>query len=137
LFEHPAPEPIGSNPRPIGSAEKEAALVAMKHAELAERNDTYWIAAADPAAAYNAVTQTVDNVEQLAVLTDGAARVHTFGLLAWNELLDQLQDNGPAHIIQRIRTAESNDPAGQKWTRNKRSDDATIVYVRLAPGSTT
>jgi hypothetical protein len=71
------------------------------------------------------------------VLTDGAARAHTFGLLAWNELLDQLQDNGPAHIIQRIRTAESNDPAGQKWTRNKRSDDATMVYVRLAPGSTT
>lgn len=116
---------------PIGSPEKETALLDMKHQELAERNKTYWIAAADPTAATHAISQTVDEAEDLAVLTDGAARAHTFGLADWPTILDELQNGDPRQLIHAVRAAEATDPTGHRWPRNKQSDDATAVYLTL------
>jgi hypothetical protein len=63
-------------------------------------------------------------------LTDGAARiVRLFGLLSWRELLDAVDAAGPADILHRVRSVEASDPLGSTWPRNKRSDDATIVYA--------
>ncbi len=81
---------------PIGSPEKVRAMVAMKHAELAARNRDYWIAAADPSAAEHALTGVVDDVQRLAVLTDGAARATSFGLVTWQQLLQVMATAGPA-----------------------------------------
>jgi len=125
---------------PIGSAEKDAALIVMKQAELAERNRTYWVAAADPTAAGHALTGVADGLPRAAILTDGAARAHTFGLLSWHEILIHLDRLGPAALIRRVRQAEADDPSGSRWRRNKRSDDATAVYLecraeRSAPPS--
>ncbi|KWV32280.1 protein phosphatase 2C domain-containing protein [Micromonospora rifamycinica] len=119
---------------PFGSAAKRAALLRMKHAELAARNRPggYWVAAADPDAASHAITGEVplDSVRRLAVLTDGAARlVALFGLLDWADVLDILDKEGPVALIHRVRVVEAADPACLRWTRNKSSDDATAVYA--------
>jgi hypothetical protein len=114
---------------PTGSPEKEDALVAMKHAELAERNKEYWIAAADPAAAEHSLTGSVEDVRRLAVLTDGAARAVAFGIMTWRQVLQVMAAEGPARVINQVRSAETSDPTGQRWPRNKQSDDATAVYV--------
>lgn len=119
---------------PIGSAEKNAALVAMKHAELAARNQEagYWIAAADPSVIEHAITGEVElaAVKRLAVLSDGAARfVDLFNLRSWSKALDVIGQLGPWHLIEQVRATEAVDPRGDTHRRNKRSDDATIVYA--------
>ncbi|PWU52750.1 hypothetical protein DLJ47_18060 [Micromonospora sp. S4605] len=118
---------------PIGSPDKAAALLAMKHAELAARNmpGGYWIAEADPAAAQHALTGSapVDDRTKVAILSDGAARAVTLGLLDWPGAMALLRSEGPQGLIARVRQAEANDPHGTRWRRNKRSDDATAVYV--------
>jgi hypothetical protein len=123
---------------PIGSAEKQDALVAMKLAELASRNRPggYWVAAADPSVTSHAITDSLPlaDLRGCAVLTDGAARiVRLFGLLEWHELIGLLEQAGPDEVLRRVRSTEDVDPLGMKWPRNKRSDDATIVYVRRDP----
>lgn len=118
---------------PIGSAQKAAALLKMKPAELAARNveGGYWIAAADPSAAEHAVTGEVlfDEVKRFAVLTDGAARyVDLFGMGQWSSILDI----APHRLIELVRNAENHDPLGIRYPRNKRHDDATMVYAQPA-----
>ncbi|MFI6244097.1 hypothetical protein ACIBEF_29950 [Micromonospora sp. NPDC050795] len=119
---------------PFGYAEKQAALLRMKHAELATRNQPggYWVAAAEPFAARHAITGEVplDNVRRVAVLTDGAAcLVALFGLLDWPDVLDVLVEDGPTKLISQVRAIEAADPSCMRWARNKRSDDATAVYA--------
>ncbi|GID26839.1 protein phosphatase 2C domain-containing protein [Paractinoplanes brasiliensis] len=116
----------------IGTAEKDAAMVRMKHAELAQRNreNGYWIAAADPTAAQQSLAGhlKVGEVRRLAVLTDGAARiVKPFGLLSWPELLDLAEAVSPEQVLRQVREAEASDPLGSRWPRNKASDDATML----------
>jgi hypothetical protein len=118
----------------IGSPLKDEAMIRMKHAELAMRNRSggYWIAAADPAAAEHATAGRVSTgeLQRFAVLTDGAARIVTpFGELSWRELLDLAETEGPEAVLRRVRAAEASDPLGQRWPRNKRSDDATLALA--------
>jgi hypothetical protein len=114
----------------IGTPEKAAALIPMKHAELAARNvpGGYWIAAADPAAAAHALTGKIalPAGSRAAVLTDGAARAVTLNLMTWSALLGWQR---PADLITLVRQAEQTDPLGARWPRNKASDDATAVFV--------
>lgn len=120
---------------PIGSPEKVAAMVAMKHVELASRNRDggYWVAETDPAAAGHALTGEFDraSVSRLAMVTDGAARGVSFGLMSTRGLLDIVDRYGPTSLIDQVRNAEQSDPHGVRWPRNKQSDDATVVYIRL------
>lgn len=122
--------------QPIGSPEKQAALLRMKYAELAARNkpDGYWIAAADPGVVTEALAGRVplSTVRRAAVLSDGGARiVRLFKLLDWPALLDLLDKYGPADAVRQVRALEAADPYGHRWPRNKRSDDATIAYARF------
>jgi len=119
---------------PIGSPEKNDAMVRMKHAELAMRNRDggYWIAAAEPAAARHARVGRValSEVGRFAVLTDGATRVVSqFAKLSWCELLDLAETESPAAVLRAVRALESSDPLGLRWPRNKRSDDATMAIA--------
>jgi hypothetical protein len=121
---------------PIGSPEKRAALLDMKVAELAARNTPggYWVAAADPSVVTEAITGTVPigEVRRLAVLTDGAARyVDLFGArrLSWAGALDVMARSGPRAVIEQLRTMETRDPDGVRYRRNKRHDDATVVFA--------
>lgn len=112
--------------------EKAAALVRMKHAELAARNvpGGFWVATTDPAAAEHALTGEipVSEVRRVAVLSDGAARAVEFGLYDWPDVLDLLRDAGPDALIRQVRGAEASDPDATRWPRNKISDDATAAY---------
>jgi hypothetical protein len=122
-------ERVEADQWPIGSPQKDSAMIAMKHVELAARNREYWIAASDPIAAEHAVTGTAHSVARVAMLTDGAARAESFGLIDWSDLLDTIDRDGPERLIELVRAAEDSDPQGRKWPRNKKSDDATVVYV--------
>lgn len=119
---------------PIDSPEKAQALLAMKHGELAVRNTTegYWVAANDPAAAEHAYVgqASIDQVSRVAILTDGASRaIAPFGLFDWIEAMELLSKEGPQGVIGQVRDAEEKDSRGAQWPRNKRSDDATAVYI--------
>jgi hypothetical protein len=119
---------------PSGSPEKTRALVRMKQAELAARNIAggYWLAAADPAVVTHAFTGDVprQHLHQVALLSDGATRaIDPFGLCDWRGLLAILAAAGPGELIRQVRAAESTDPAGIRWPRNKIHDDATALLI--------
>ncbi|MEV6527714.1 hypothetical protein AB0M43_37915 [Longispora sp. NPDC051575] len=118
---------------PADSPEKPAALVRMKHAELAARNTPggFWVAATEPTASEHALTGefAIAEVQRVAVLSDGATRaVEAFELYGWTELLDILNTSGPGELIKQVRAAEASDQTATRWPRNKLSDDATAVY---------
>src|SRR4051794_29682046 len=73
----------------------------------------YWIAAADPSAAYEAVTGTVPvrGLRRAALLTDGASAAgDLFGLLRWRGALGLLPRPGPDEVIRQVRKG-GNDTA--------------------------
>jgi len=120
---------------PSGTPEKAQALVRMKQAELTARNvaDGYWVAAADPAIVAHAITGDVprQHVQRAALLSDGAARaVDPFGLGDWQGILTVLAAAGPGELIRQVRAAETADPAGLRWPRNKIHDDATAILIQ-------
>jgi hypothetical protein len=87
----------------------------------------YWIAGADPQAAFEAVTGS-SHADRAALLTDGAScAVESFGLLHWASALDLLTSRGPAELIRQVRTAERADMNGWTQPRYKRHDDATAA----------
>lgn len=121
---------------PLGSPEKARAIAEMKPLELAARNKPggYYIAAADPSAAQEALYSEVplEDIRRFAVLSDGAARyVDLFGLSSWREALAFLELCGPEKFIEMVRMAEQGDPLGIQYPRNKGGDDATAVFVRV------
>jgi hypothetical protein len=93
----------------------------------------YWIAAADPQAAYQAVTGGAPlfgpgRVRRAALLTDGAsAAVDQFHLCDWRGLLDALATGGPSRLIRQIRSAEAAAELDDARPRYKRYDDATAA----------
>jgi hypothetical protein len=101
--------------------------------QLTNTPDGYWIAAANPDAAYKAVTGSApldgpDRVRRAALLTDGAsAAVEQFELLDWRGLLDLLTQHGPQELIRQVRAAENADHDGSAQPRYKRHDDATAA----------
>lgn len=122
-------------PAAIGTLEHDGRV---RRAALARQQRTnqpggYWIAAATPEAAYQAVTGEHPltgprRVRRAVLLTDGASSaVERFGLLDWLGLLDLVTEHGPRELIRRVRAAESVDAAGQHQPRYKRHDDASVA----------
>jgi Protein phosphatase 2C len=129
-------ERAAANQVPAGSALKLRRRVQLTRALRRARNRPggYWVAAADPQAASQAVTGTlpVTSLRRAVLLSDGASRlVDLFELATWEELLALLDENGPEELIRQVRAAEAVDPEGRQWPRTKRSDDATAVYLEL------
>lgn len=93
----------------------------------------YWVAAAEPGAAYQAVTGRLplrgrDRVRRAALLTDGAScAVDDYALMNWTELLDLLTRQGPEELIRRVRAAEDGDADRSTYPRYKRHDDASAA----------
>jgi hypothetical protein len=97
----------------------------------------YWVAAADPQAASQAVTGSLPatSLQRAVLLSDGASRlVDLFELATWEELLALLDESGPDELVRQVRMAEAADTEGRQWPRTKRSDDATAVYLVLSDG---
>jgi hypothetical protein len=107
--------------------------VLTKQREHTNQPGGYWIAAANPAAAHEAVVGAMTlrgpgRVRRAALLTDGAScAVEEFELFGWRELLDVLTAHGPQALIQRVRAAELADYDGHARPRYKRHDDATAA----------
>jgi hypothetical protein len=97
------------------------------------------IAAYDPAAALDSVTETLpiesseQSIHRVALFTDGAERaMSTFGLYSdWRSLMEALSTEGPAAFIRRIRQAEHLDRGGEEYPRTKFSDDASVILWTL------
>ena len=108
-------------------------------AQRARMNRThgYWAAAADPDAAYHAVTGTLPlcgsgALRRAALLSDGAScAVEQFGLFDWTGLLDVATAEGPEGLIDRVRAAERDHP--DRLRRYKRADDASLVLCEFDP----
>jgi hypothetical protein len=129
-------ERAAANRVPTGSALKLRRRAQLTRALRRARNRPggYWVAAADPQAASQAVTGSLPTktLHRAVLLSDGASRlVDPFGLATWEELLALLHESGPDELVRQVRAAEAVDPDGRQWPRTKRSDDATAVYVAL------
>lgn len=112
--------------------EYSAAHLALLDAERHARNTTdgYWIAAADPSAAYHAITGLLPSGElrRALLLSDGAsAIVDRFDLLPWDDVLNLAERNGPHEVIRQVRDAEVGPP-GLAHPRSKSHDDATVLF---------
>ncbi|MEV6375987.1 hypothetical protein [Micromonospora musae] len=106
--------------------------------ERMNKTHGYWVAAADPDAAYHAVTGTVPlhgpgALRRAALLSDGASSaVEQFGLVDWPGLLDLLSTEGPGALIDQVRTAERD--LADRLRRHKSVDDASVVLCEFGPG---
>jgi hypothetical protein len=95
----------------------------------------YWVAASNPDAAYHAISGTLplhgpERVRRAALLTDGVTRlVDDFNLLDWRGVLDVLTVEGPVELLRRVRVAERDHPAAQRFS--KRHDDATVAFCHF------
>jgi Protein phosphatase 2C len=121
---------------PTGSARHLRRRVQLTTALRRARNRPggYWVAAADPLAATQAITGSLarKELQRAVLLSDGASRlVDVFGLATWEELLTLLGESDPGELVRRVRAAEAADPQGRRWPRTKSSDDATVVYLVL------
>jgi Protein phosphatase 2C len=93
--------------------------------------DRHRAAAAEPGAASVAATGTIPSagLRGVALFSDGATRItDLYHLVSWGEVVDTVRDQGPGELIRQVRAAESADPDGDRWPRNKIRDDATVVY---------
>ncbi|RKN38906.1 hypothetical protein [Micromonospora endolithica] len=99
------------------------------------RTHGYWVAAADPDAAYHALTGTVPlrgpgALRRAALLSDGvSAVVDQFGLLDWAGLLDVATVEGPQALVGRVRAAERDH--ADRLRRYKSADDASVVLCEF------
>lgn len=116
----------------FNTPEHKAALTALVSNQTRTRNreDGWWVAAADPEAAYHAVVNTYvkGDTQRLAIFSDGATRpVDQMDLYAWSDYLDLLDKLGPLGLIAHVREIETADPDGARHPRTKRHDDATLA----------
>ncbi|MFC0628043.1 protein phosphatase 2C domain-containing protein [Kribbella deserti] len=93
--------------------------------------DGFWAASTASEAAYEALagTRDLEDLDVVAVLTDGASRYADRYGHSWSELLELLQEEGPAELIRRVHAADAAAPAGKY--RGKRYDDATVALWSL------
>jgi hypothetical protein len=126
---------------PAGEADR---ATRFRHAvavqrERMNRTHGYWVAAADPDAAYHGLTGTLplrgpEAVRRAALLSDGAScAVEQFGLFDWAGLLDLVSTEGPDALIGRVRDAERDH--ADRLRRYKRSDDASVVLCEFDSGA--
>jgi hypothetical protein len=91
----------------------------------------FWIAAADPQVAAQALTgsEPLGTLSAVALLSDGASRLaDRYHLVTWPQMCAILAGGGPAEVISQVRDAEKTDMDGERWPRGKISDDATVIH---------
>jgi len=92
--------------------------------------DGFWVAGSNPQAAQHAVVGTVStaDVDQIALFSDGAARLVSLYGWKWSELIEVLDTRGPAEVIALTRATERESP---QQADGKRHDDATAALCSL------
>jgi Protein phosphatase 2C len=92
----------------------------------------FWVAAAQPEAAREALTGSVslDTLCRVGLFSDGVTRlVERYGS-SWAGLFDTAHRLGPRALIEAVREAEANDPDPSRW-RGKPHDDATLAILTV------
>jgi hypothetical protein len=126
-------EHLATKEHPIGSPAHQDSVRRLVATQRRHRNQPggYWVAAAMPAAAHQAVTGSLprEEVMRAALLSDGlSCLVEAYAVVDWPQLLTMLDHHGPASVIARVRDVEAADPSGARWPRYKHSDDATAAF---------
>jgi hypothetical protein len=90
----------------------------------------FWVASTDPAAADEALTGSIDRerLDRAGLFTDGATRLVERHGLRWVDVMNLLDEDGPAAVIERVRHA---DERAAGHYPGKVHDDATAVSCRL------
>jgi hypothetical protein len=110
-----------------------ALIAAVQRAERLSFNQPhgFWVAEAEPAAAYHAIQRTlaVDDLATLVLMSDGvAAGVSDYQLTDWAGLTEELH-GGLSAWLRRVHATEETDPQGRRWPRTKRHDDKAVVEI--------
>jgi hypothetical protein len=92
----------------------------------------FWVAEADPAAARQAIRRSWprQSVTAMLIASDGVAiGVDEYHLFGWPEVLEVARKHGARSVLDAVRTAENQDPDGERWPRAKRHDDQALVLL--------
>jgi hypothetical protein len=92
----------------------------------------FWVAGAEPSAAWRAVCvrRPLASVRAALVCTDGVAvGVTEYGLFSWGEALELAARSGPEAVLERVRAAERSDLSRTRWPRGKVHDDQAMALV--------
>lgn len=97
------------------------------------RDGGFWVAEADPDAAYEARTARWPRAGLRAVLmtTDGVScGVDDYRIFSdWSAVLDLAMSRGAPAVLDLVRDAERSDPDGTRWPRPKPHDDQALVLL--------
>lgn len=124
-----------------GAGYGEDHLVALRAAatnvgRLRNQEGGFWVAEADPDAAYQAVRTTWPRASLTTVLvaSDGVScGVDTYGVFPdWAAVRDLAARSGPLAVLDEVRAAEEADPDGTRWPRAKPHDDQALVVANFA-----
>lgn len=116
-------------------------LVALRSAanvvgRLRNQEGGFWVAEADPDAAYYARRATWPRPDVYAVLmaSDGVScGVDDYGIFPdWTAVLDLARRAGAEAVLDAVREAETTDPSGTRWPRPKPHDDQALVVAEFA-----
>jgi len=117
-------------------AEHVAALrtAASNVGRLRNTEGGFWVAEADPDAAYQAVRATWPRAEvrRLLLASDGVScGVDDYGLFDWSDVVALVDAEGPQAVLDAVRAAEESDQNGERWPRPKVHDDQALAVVRF------
>jgi hypothetical protein len=109
-------------------------LAELQQQQALHRNSDggYWIAEADPAAAWHAITAQLDAATTAVLATDGAYKTMThLGANDWHSIASS-RANLAAILDQSQEWEELHDPGGRILPRAKRHDDKSLAAIRFA-----
>jgi hypothetical protein len=92
----------------------------------------FWVAEADPAAAGQAIRRSWprESVTAMLLASDGVSvGVDEYHLFDWPQALKMARERGTQAVLDAVRTAEKQDPDGERWPRAKRHDDQALVLL--------
>ena len=93
----------------------------------------FWVAEADPDAAYQArrATWPRETVRKVLLASDGVAcGVDDYGIFPdWAAVFGLVADRGADAVLDAVRAAEESDPDGARWPRPKPHDDQALAVV--------
>jgi hypothetical protein len=100
------------------------------------REGGFWVAEADPRAAYQARRTSWPRAQVHAALlaTDGVAcGVDDYRIFPdWLAVLELSRTDGPHAILDAVRAAERSDPHGTRWPRPKPHDDQALALITFS-----
>ncbi|WP_370946223.1 protein phosphatase 2C domain-containing protein [Amycolatopsis sp. cg5] len=98
--------------------------------QLRNTEGGFWVAEADPKAAYQALRRSWrrEEIDVVMLASDGvSAGVDEYGLFSWLDVASMK----PHEVLETVRAAEREDPDGKRWPRSKIHDDQALAVVRF------